>query len=316
MGNFRRIMYVVAALMLGMCWPVIAGLNSVQAGNSEGPGNTAANISNNGLAVSQDGFIYYIDQAGDIYAGSNEKIYKIEAKAMSPLLLGDDEAWDLNISGEWLYYSNWSDGHRLYKMRTDGSEKTRIGDDPVHNVSLAGDWAIYVKWTNTTGGWDNNIYKVSLVPGEQIPLRLNRDASENLSVTDGWIFYVNASDGYKPYKIRLDGTGRAKITDDPIIFMTAADGWLYYGNFADGGKLYKIAVDGTGRTKLSDDKPGFINVYNGSIYYSNGSDRHSLYRMNLDGTGRKLLCNMDAGPMPINIVSGFLYYNHLFIQLD
>ncbi len=314
MGNVRRTMYVLAAIILGLFVLSVAGLNSAQAGNSEG--NTAANISNNGLAVAQDGFIYYLDQVGDIYAGGNEKVHKMEAQAMSPLLLGDDEAWDLNISGEWLYYSNWSDRHRLYKMRTDGSEKTSIGDDPVSNLSLAGDWAIYVKWTNTTGGGDNNIYKVSLAPGKQLPIRLNNDATENLNVTGGWLFYVNASDGHKPYKIRPDGTGRTQITADPVIFMVAADGWLYYSNFADGGKLYKVAADGTGRTKLSDDKPGFINVYNGYIYYTNGSDRHALYRMKTDGTGRKLLCNMDAGPLPINIVGGFIYYNQLFIKPD
>lgn len=60
------------------------------------------------LAVAKDDYIYYIDQVGDVYAGCNERIFKVKKSGGNREFLAFDEAWDLNISGDWLYYSNWS----------------------------------------------------------------------------------------------------------------------------------------------------------------------------------------------------------------
>lgn len=278
-------------------------------------GNSPANISNNGLAVAQGDYIYYIDYIGDIYAGSKEKIFRIKKGDTSPTLLVEDEAWNLNIDGDWLYYSNWSDGHRIYKIRTDGSERRKVTEDPANNVSIVDGQAVYIKWTDTGGAGDNNIYTINLSSDNQTEVRLNSDRSENLNVAGGWIYYSNASDGYRPYKIRMDGTERTKISDDQMLFMVVAEGWIYYSNSSDDDKLYRVATNGAGRTKLSDDRTGFINVVGGYVYYTNASDSDCLYRIKADGSGRRRVSNMDMGPMPINTVSGLIYYNHLFMKL-
>jgi len=314
MGKLPRNVKKLVTVLVGALWLTAVCSNLALASAQWTIGNTPANVSNNGLAVAQGDTIYYIDHVGDIYANSNEKIYKLQKGSNSPQLLVDDEAWNLNICGDWLYYSNWSDHHRIYKIRIDGSEKTKVVDDPANQVTLLDGWLVYVKWTNTTGARDNNIYKVNPAANPQREIRLNSDQSENLNVADGWIYYSNASDEYRPYKIRMDGTERTRITNDKILFMAVADGWIYYSNASDSEKLYRITTDGTGRTKLSNDRTGFINAYDGYIYYTNGSDGDSLYRIKVNGTERYRVCDMGVGPMPVNIVSGLVYYNHLFIS--
>lgn len=66
------------------------------------------------------------------------------------------------------------------------------------------------------------------------------DRTEDMTVSNGWIYYANISDGYKIYRMKLDGSENKKIYDDETIFMTACDNTIYYSNKSDYNKLYKI----------------------------------------------------------------------------
>ncbi|HWR42892.1 DUF5050 domain-containing protein [Sporomusa sp.] len=277
------------------------------------PAGTPATVTNNSRAVSDaNGTLYYLDLAGDTYASAVEKIYRLNPGESTPTILNDDEAWNLNISGKYLYYSNWSDNHRIYRLSLDGTEKTKITDAPANQVTVAGEWLVYIKWTNSRSAQDNNIYKTSL--DGSITQKINSDQSENLSIIGDWVYYLNASDGYKMYKVKLDGTGRTKICDDQAVFMAAAGNTLYYSNYDDGERLYAIGTDGQNRVKLTDDKAGFIAVANGTIYYTNTSANHALYSIKAATQNRQMICDLGVGPLPITIVNNTLYYNRLFFR--
>ena len=72
-----------------------------------------------------------------------------------------------------------------------------------------------------------------------------------MTVSNKWIYYTNISDGYKIYKMKLDGSENTKICDDETLFMTVCEDTIYYSNKSDYNKLYKINGDGTGKAKLS-----------------------------------------------------------------
>ncbi|HWR05553.1 DUF5050 domain-containing protein [Sporomusa sp.] len=278
------------------------------------PAATPATISPGSRAVSRvNNTLYYLDLAGDTYAGSSEKIYRLNAGKTTPTVLSDDEAWNLNISGKYLYYSNWSDNHSIYRLSLDGTEKTKITTDPANQVTLAGNWLVYVKWTNRYSAQDNNIFKTSL--DGSATQKINCDQSENLSIIGDWVYYLNASDDYKIYKVKLDGTGRSKIGNDRVLFMAAAGSIIYYSNYDDGQRLYAIGTDGHNRMKLTNDKAGFIAVANGDIYYTNTSANDALYRIKAKTKIPQLICDLGAGPLPITIVNNTLYYHHLFFRL-
>lgn len=267
----------------------------------------------NRLAVSDPaGTLYYLDIAGDVYAGGREAIYRLNPGEHTPAMLTDDEAWNLNISGKYLYYSNWSDKHRIYRLSLDGTEKVKITDDPANQVTVAGDWLVYIKWTNSKSAQDNNIYKTSL--DGSVTQKINSDQSENLSVIGDWVYYLNASDGYKIYKIKLDGTDRTKLAEDQAVFMTAAGNTIYYSNFSDSQKLYAISTEGQNRRKITDDKAGFITVDGDAVYYTNASANHAVYRITTTEQNRQMICDMGAGPLPITVLHNVIYYNHLFLK--
>jgi len=268
------------------------------------------NTANHGLAIGKDNYIYYIGQIGDIYTGCSEQIIKLNKSGGERQVLSTDEAWDLNMDGDWLYYSNWSDGHRIYKMKTDGTEKTAISDDAASGIAVIADGLVYGKWSET-GAKDNFIYKISFDGQEKKVLSTN--PADNLSVVGDWVYYSNRADSYRPYRVRLDGTEESKISDQSMLFMVVGQDSIYYSNYADGGKLYKMHTDGTGVSKVTDDKVGFINIMGEWIYYTNSSDADHLYKVKMDGNGRSKVRNSSGAPMPINIANGKIYYNREFL---
>lgn len=275
----------------------------------------AANTANGGLtAAAADDTRYYLALAGDIPAGGREKIFRLKPGENTPVALTDDEAWNLVISGKYLYYSNWSDGHCLYRIKPDGTDKTKLGNHPVSQLAIAGNWLVYVKWTNSRSAQDNNIYRLPLTGG--FPQKLGSDQAESIQVLDNWIYYLNGTDGYKIYRIKLNGTGRSKLTEDQAVCLAVADNTIYYSNYNDGQKLYALSTDGRRRVKLSNDQAGFIAAGNGYVYYTNASANHALYRMTAAGHNKRLVCDLGVGPLPVDIINNAIYYNRQFISTE
>ena len=58
--------------------------------------------------------------------------------------LNDDISFHLNVSGDWVYYSNDSDNGNLYKIRTDGSERTKLNESNSVAINIVDDWIYFV----------------------------------------------------------------------------------------------------------------------------------------------------------------------------
>lgn len=52
------------------------------------------------------------------------------------------------------------------------------------------------------------------------------------------------------YKIRTDGSGRQRLSDESSLYINVAGEWIYYVNFDDEGRIYKIKTDGSGRQRV------------------------------------------------------------------
>jgi Tol biopolymer transport system component len=303
-GCFKQIILVTITLWL-FASPFPVAASSVAE-------NGAANSANNGLAVvNSDGAIYYLDLTGDIYAGAQENIYRLQPGDTTPALICNDEAGDLTISGKYLYYINWSDRHYIYRIKPDGSEKTKISIHPASWLTPADNSLIYS--SRGSDGLENAIYKLAL-DNQTVPQKLTDDQAENLIVAGEWVYYLNASDNYRMYKIKLDGSGRRKLTNDQVLFMAVVNDTIYFSNNSDNQKLYTCNLDGQQRVKVTDDKAGFINVLNDWIYYTNGSAHHALYRINAKSHNKQLVCDLGIGPHPILLVNNLVYYNRLFFK--
>jgi len=258
-------------------------------------GNTSGNLANDGKAALKGEWIYYLGKDG---------LYKIKTDGTGKAKLSDDFATEINVVGDWIYYSN----EGICKIKTDGTGKTKISSEGVGYINVIDDWIYYL---------DDKIILYKIKTDGTGKTKISDDEwiyfKTNLVLVGDWIYYCDGYDSEKLYKIKTDGTGKAKICDDAPTSINVQAEWIYYCYSPESsplsapfGELYKIKTDGKGKTKLSGDFITEINVAGDWIYYINDSDNGRLYKIKTDGTGKtKLSSDLAAS---INVVGGWIYY--------
>ena len=269
-------------------------------------GNFAGNTANRGTVGVRDGWIYYLRKADSLQGETEERLWRFRPdRFLSDELVRDAEIWDLNVTQEGLYYSNWSDGQKIYRAALNGANPEPLTDAPAQQIGVAGDRLVFVR--------NRQIFTMPRRGG--MAFLVTEDVAENTVAWGDWIYYANGSDGFRPYRIKLDGTGRMKIADDETLFLAAAGDWLFYSNLSDGEKLYRVRNDGSQRSKVADDRVGYLNFDQHFLYYTNTSAGNALFRIRPDGGGRQKLMDGGAAPGPIGIAGGKAYYRGLFEDL-
>ncbi len=152
-----------------------------------------------------------------------------------------------NTDGDWVYYSNQSDEGKLYKKKTDGTNQTKLGDDQVEFVNVSDGWIYYI---NKSDYW--RIYKEKVEGTDKISV--NRDFSSDMVVLGNSIYYRNMQDNAKLYRIGTDGSNMIKLIDEQAMFVNIEGDWLYYIVPSESNmEFYRIKSDGTEKAKITED---------------------------------------------------------------
>jgi hypothetical protein len=103
-----------------------------------------------------------------------------------------------------------------------------------------------------------------------------------------WIYFSNELDGYKLYKMSLDGKVKAKLNDSISLYGAIDEQWIYYSNYSFGGFLYKVRKDGLGTTRLNNEWTKDVEVQDDWILYKNVKE-DKVYKIKKDGSQRQLV---------------------------
>lgn len=245
------------------------------------------------------------------------------------------------IQGNWIFYSNPDDANKLYKSKLNGSKKTKLTDNMAYQINLSGEWIYYIGQDQNicrvkTDGThnevllrekstylyvkDNWIFYSSLVykQGLSHDLYFYRISSDKRYKTkldkvtigfymgiagfdENYIYYYIHKDFYR---MKQDGTENLKLfSGDLMASALVRDGWIYYTN---GYSLKKVLLNGEKVVTLCDDKPLSINIQEEYLYYHNRLDNGKLYRIKTDGTNKRKLC--DDFVRGISIIGDWIYY--------
>ncbi|MEK3993979.1 DUF5050 domain-containing protein [Psychrobacillus sp. FSL K6-2365] len=91
--------------------------------------------------VEKDGMYYYSDSKDNL-------LYKMDKKTLKKTKVLGDKAPYFAIQGQWIYYSNYSNGGHLYKVKLNGKEKKQINS--IHSeVMFIKDNILYYQNTKT-----------------------------------------------------------------------------------------------------------------------------------------------------------------------
>jgi hypothetical protein len=153
-----------------------------------------------------------------------------------------DETAFLNIIGDWIYYTNKSDKHKLYAINTEATYKAKIADVWADSIQVHGDWIYHTSGTGVL----SKVKKDG--SGEVVPIKAKAkkfDKGFHLNVVGDWLYYSDANDEGKLYKITTDGSGRKrKLSDDPVTYINIVGDTIYY---VSDGKLCRLPIDASGR---------------------------------------------------------------------
>jgi len=93
----------------------------------EGPISTAVDVKDN-----------------TIYFNYNEKLYTLGTNGKSLTSISDHNARDINVHGDWLYYSNYSEySKKLYRINLIDFTTQKLGDDKTSNLHIVDNKILY-----------------------------------------------------------------------------------------------------------------------------------------------------------------------------
>lgn len=130
------------------------------------------------------------------------------------------------------------------------------------------------------------------------------DHARCLNVLDDWIYYVK--DKYL-FKIRTDGTQRSQISkEDYIDYVNVVDDWIYFSSTYLSA-IYKIRTDGTEVQQLNQNQVSNLIVASNWVYYIKWDDHHKIYKMKTDGTEVQTLSQKVSSD--INVINDWIFYS-------
>lgn len=283
-------------------------------------GNTNANISNGGISVLLDDWIYFINYS------DRGSLYKVRTDGNDETKICEDMAYFLNSDGDWIYYTNGSDSGRLYKIRSDGTGREKISDSVSQNVLVSGDWIYYIDYTDQK---DTSIYgrifRMKTDGNEK--QQVNESFTSSFNLNGNWIYYLNQDD-LKIYKIKTNGTGTEKVSDVTAVNFCLLENEIYYiDSTQEKNMIWKMNTDGSGLSRLTEEKVSAMNVTKDWIYYGSTLAEDigiEFWKMKTDGTD-SIKINDDE-PISICVNGNRIFYisfdftsfsmKQIFLNLD
>lgn len=153
-----------------------------------------------------------------------------------------DEVAYINVVGDWIYYSNYSDGHKPYVIHKDGTFRGKLSDSYADCLQVQGDWIYFTSDGGTISKINKNIGSLA-IPIKATTTEYNKGF--HINVHGDWILYSNAEDGGKLYKINTDGSGnKVKLSDESVGYINVVGEWIYFNTTK--GKLFRLPVSSFG----------------------------------------------------------------------
>ena len=252
-------------------------------------GTTSGNLNNIGMVAAADGWTYFHTLDLDNNTGV---LYRASVSGEEEMLYDGVHAY-LHVDGEWLYYVAYHDDSSIRRIRADGSGgETLLVKGEVSAMSISDGEIFYAD------RYMNEIWKLNLETMETTLLK--KAYPTHLYATDGWLYYIDSTDGYFLCRMRTDGSEDQQLTGEDVQVedMNVVDGWIYYRDNYMGSTLQRMDLEGGNQERVTDEPTMEVNVAGDYIYYAKGSGGE-LYRMNIyNGAESKLY---DGVPESINV---------------
>lgn len=311
----KNLKYVIAALLIpipfiqesGIIWEAKVLYHNVQA-NTDDPviepidverGNSAENSNNGGYGVTDDDYLYLIDEQDNlvrINKTTEEKDYIL--KSERTYWLGD-----INLVDDWLYYTDFES---LKRIKTDGTEREIVYDlGYLYDVHIVDGWVYFINAEDS-----DNPYRMNLEGGE-VKRLLDVNATD-ISVYEDKLLVSHGEDSEAIFEqTDLNGSNRKTILEGPASHMLQVEDYYYY--IGNNDNLYRKIVEDASEPELliQERIRTFTMTDQGIVYvkehYADPYESNGIYQSEMDGTDKQLIENTKHTDSLIKIDDYILY---------
>jgi hypothetical protein len=137
-------------------------------------------------------------------------------------------------------------------------------------LNAGSDWLYYL---------DQDGYICKVTTDGKTGWQLTGQAACYLVLAGDWLYYIEAEETRCLYRIRVDGTGRQRLTDCTVLQVCPYNGWLYCTGFSD---LFRIRPDGTGMEELLDKRFVYLQPRGNTVYAVRGDTQYGGTMVSID----------------------------------
>lgn len=165
-----------------------------------------------------------------IFYATEDGIFKMSAHSLETTQLTSGPVISMIVSGEWVYYGNFSDNGKIYRVRIDGSDKQKINDLYSINLNIMGEWLYFIAASD-----EYNLYKMR-IDGTNLIKMFNHanQLHECVNVTEDWIYFYDAFDGGILYRTKHDGTQEHAIYYGQVFNINICNDSIYFNSDYNG----------------------------------------------------------------------------------
>lgn len=321
MRHLKRIVLVLVMIILVFSTGCFKKENGVQSTDNDLNkevkvvntfGNTQGNLLNHGLVAGQGNWNYYSDKG----------IYKERSDGKDRIKIAEDEAWYLNVVGDWIYFVNVSDAYSLYKVKIDGTQKTKMNSEITSDLNVVGDWIYYIETRRiqSSSGLDDytNLWKMKTDGTSKVKIYDNTKIrsgyligtmSNLYAAPDMLYFNLHQYEGEDNgiYKMDTNGAKMELLNGQCCVYANYSQNGIYYRQFGS-YDIFRMKYDDSERIQLAETKKidytsSFtMNVAGDWIYFS----EDGLYKMKTNGTAKMKLS--DDNCEQINVLGDWVYF--------
>ncbi len=129
---------------------------------------------------------------------------------------------------------------------------------------------------------------------------------DSLNIVEDWMFFQQSKE---IVRMRIDGSDKDRLFKGYAGDMHVVGNWIYFINYSDGWKIYKMDINGQNKEVLCDEFVRDMAVCKGKIYYSyKGEDEKQghIEVINIDGSEKSHIANVNVKDMVVE--DGYIYY--------
>lgn len=204
---------------------------------------------------------------------------KINLKTGEIKNLTPDFAGYINAVDGWLYYINGKDKNTIYRVDMDGQNREKLSDLEDVSILLYYEGTLY--FNRYWNAWE--IYKMNL-DGSNLVM-LQKEWIDFFLIHDDLIYISDMTYGAEgTFRLDLNGGNKVKLTDAYGDYMNICGGYLFFTNALDGSKLYRIDLNTLVMEKVLDFNISHIHAYGDYLYFYNTQDpEYKVHRMHYNG---------------------------------